>query len=94
MTTLQIIVAAGAVIASLVGFFSMKIDKERAKSKAWRIKESVLFLIASVGGIGSTIGMFVFRHKTNHWYFRIFFPVLALLDVALYIWLLIICGKA
>lgn len=94
METLQIVVLAFACCASLVGFFSMKIDKERAKRQVWRIKESVLFLIAAFGGVGSTVGMYVFRHKTNHWYFKYFFPVLAVIDIAVYVWLFIEFGKA
>ena len=34
------------------------------------------------GGIGGTAGMFFFRHKTRHWYFRFFFPLLAVLQAA------------
>lgn len=48
----------------------MGIDKRRARRKAWRIKESTLFLVAIIGGsIGSIAGMYTFRHKTRHWYF-------------------------
>lgn len=93
MATLQIVVLAGAFVLSVIGFFSMKIDKERAKRGAWRIKESVLFLFAALGGVGSTLGMYAFRHKTNHWYFKYFFPVLAVIDIALYVWLFITFGK-
>lgn len=92
MEVLQIVVLAWAVVMSVVGYFSMMIDKERAKRNAWRIKESVLFLIAAFGGVGSTLGMYAFRHKTNHWYFKYFFPILAVLDVALYVWLFITFG--
>lgn len=33
------------------------------------------------GGIGGFLGMRVFRHKTRHWYFAVFFPILAVLQV-------------
>ncbi len=59
------------------------VDKRRAKRGAWRIPEKTLFLPAVLGGgIGGTAGMFYFRHKTKHWYFRIFFPLLAILQLA------------
>jgi len=48
----------------------MGIDKSKARRKAWRIPEARLFLIALLGGsVGSVIGMYVFHHKTRHWYF-------------------------
>jgi len=32
--------------------------------------------------------MFVFRHKTKHWYFRVFFPLLLVLQAGIlgYLW--------
>jgi uncharacterized membrane protein YsdA (DUF1294 family) len=33
------------------------------------------------GGVGSTAGMYVFRHKTRHWYFKVFMPCLAVIDI-------------
>ena len=30
--------------------------------------------------LGGTLGMFFFRHKTKHWYFRVFFPLFLLLQ--------------
>ena len=92
MNTPQTIVLAVALVASIVGFVSMYIDKERAKRQAWRIKESVLFLIAAFGGVGSTAGMYTFRHKTQHWYFKFGFPVLAILDIAAYVALIVLLG--
>ncbi len=69
---------------SVIGFIFMGMDKRRAKRKEWRIPESTLFLIAILGGgLGSTIGMFAFRHKTKHWYFRIFFPLFATIQILL-----------
>ena len=70
---------------SVLGFAVMGIDKSKAKKGQWRIKEAVLFAFAILGGaVGSTLGMYVFRHKTKHWYFAVFFPLLALVDIALY----------
>jgi len=63
---------------------SLGIDKKKAEKGKWRISELTLFIPALLfGGVGSTLGMYVFRHKTKHWYFAIFMPILALLDIAL-----------
>ena len=41
------------------------------------------FLTAFLGAAwGSLAGMFVFRHKTKHWTFRLFFPLMVLLQAA------------
>lgn len=70
------------VAMSIVSFAMMGIDKRRAIRNQWRIPESSLFLAAIFGGaVGGTIGMFLFHHKTKHWYFRLFFPLLALAQV-------------
>ena len=49
----------------------------------WRVPEKTLFLATALfGGLGGTLGMFLFRHKTKHWYFRVFFPLFLLLQAA------------
>lgn len=83
MKTLHLLLIGYAVM-SVIGFALMGIDKSRAINRKWRIKEATLFLIAFLGGgIGSTLGMFFFRHKTKHWYFRLFFPLFAAAQTAL-----------
>ena len=83
MKTLHLLLIIYAVM-SVIGFAFMGIDKNRAINHKWRIKEATLFLIAFLGGgIGSTLGMFFFRHKTQHWYFRLFFPLFAAAQTAL-----------
>ena len=75
-------------LMNLLAFALMGIDKRRAKTGRWRIPEKTLFLAAALfGGLGGTLGMFLFRHKTKHWYFRVFFPLFLLLQAAL-IWFL------
>lgn len=64
-------------IINLCGFLSMYIDKRRAISHKWRIKEKTLFIFALLGGaLGSIVGMYTFRHKTKHWYFVIDMPLI------------------
>ncbi len=69
-------------------FVMMALDKARARRGAWRISEKTLFVFALLGGApGGTAGMFLFRHKTRHWYFRWGFPLLAAAQLALVVWL-------
>ncbi len=85
MSIYQIVITCIFAVMSVLGFAVMGIDKSKAKKGRWRIKEAVLFAFAILGGaVGSTLGMYIFRHKTKHWYFAVFFPLLALVDIALY----------
>lgn len=69
---------------NIAAFVLMGLDKARAKKGAWRIPEATLFLVtALMGGLGGTAGMFFFRHKTKHWYFRIGFPLLLAAQIVL-----------
>ena len=80
------IVWLAIIVMNVLAFALMGIDKYRAKAGKWRIKEATLFLVTGLfGGLGGTLGMFAFRHKTKHWYFKIGFPVLLVLQVIL-IW--------
>ena len=70
---------------NIVLFVVMGVDKYRAIRQRWRIPEATLFILALVGGAcGGTVGMYSFRHKTKHWYFAVFFPLLGLAQLALY----------
>ena len=76
------------IAVNVIAFALMGIDKFLAKQHLRRVPEKVLFSFAIVfGGVGGTLGMYSFRHKTKHWYFAVFFPVLAILQVALSVWL-------
>ena len=76
------ILAIYFLIMNIAGFFSMGIDKNRAKKNKWRIPEKRLFLIAILGGsLGSILGMQVFRHKTKHTSFKIGMPCIFILQV-------------
>ena len=69
---------------NIAAFVLMGLDKARAKKGAWRIPEATLLLVtALMGGLGGTAGMFFFRHKTKHWYFRIGFPLLLAAQIVL-----------
>ena len=80
---LAIVIFAVVALMSIIGFITMYVDKKKAQKGKWRIPEAGLFAVAILlGGIGSTLGMYVFRHKTKHWYFAVFFPIFALIDIA------------
>lgn len=75
-----------ALIANLVSFCLMGYDKRCARKGAWRVKESTLFIAcACFGGIGGVLGMNLFRHKTKHWTFKLFFPLMMVAQIALLI---------
>lgn len=79
------------VIINLIGVYVMWADKRRAKKNLWRIPEKVLFIVALLGGaFGTTYGMYQFRHKTKHWYFKFGFPLILLLEVGILIWLVLL----
>ena len=70
-------------VITIVAFALMGIDKHKAKKGAYRISEASLFITALLGGsIGSVASMLVFHHKTQHWYFQVFMPLIALLQMA------------
>ena len=81
-----IVPAVLAVIAimNISSFSLIDHDKRCARQGKWRVPEKRLFLVtACFGGLGGVLGMKVFHHKTKHWYFRVFFPVLLILQTVL-----------
>ncbi len=88
MEQLRLYLSLGILVGmGLITFFAMGIDKRRARKHAWRIPEKTLFLLAILGGgIGGTLGMWHFRHKTKHWYFRFGFPLIAILQLVAVLW--------
>ena len=89
MKPVMIAVTAVLLVMNIISFFLMMHDKQCAKKNKRRVPEKTLFLAAILfGAFGGTLGMFIFRHKTKHWYFRVFFPLLMILQAALigYLW--------
>lgn len=59
-----------ALVMSVIAFALYGADKYKAIKGMWRIPEAVLLSIGFLGGsIGALLGMYLFRHKTRHWYF-------------------------
>ena len=66
----------------------MGLDKSKAKRHAWRIPERTLFLASLLGGsIGTWAGMYLFHHKTKHWYFVVGMPLILAAQLAAGVWL-------
>lgn len=62
-------------------------DKYKARRHRWRIPEKTLFLAALLGGgWGVWCGMYLFHHKTKHWYFVVGIPLITLLEYGLLFW--------
>ena len=60
----------------------MKLDKNYAIKKQYRISEKTFFVISLLlGSIGVYIGMYTFRHKTKHIKFTVMIPILFILNL-------------
>ena len=76
-------------IMNIAGIIIMAVDKSKARHHAWRIPEKSLFLVSLLGGsLGTWAGMYIFRHKTKHWYFVIGMPAICVLHVLLLMFIL------
>ncbi len=77
------VLAGYLVLINVVAFSVYGADKRRARKDRWRVPEKTLFLLALIGGsLGALLGMKVFHHKTKHWYFRVFIPLILLVQIA------------
>ena len=80
-------IAAYFAILNILGLALMGIDKWKARKGAFRIPEATLVIIAIIGAsVGTILGMYIFRHKTRHWYFVWGMPaILALQLLSVYL---------
>ena len=61
----------------------MGFDKHQAKMGNRRIPENTLFTFTVLGGgVGTIIGMYVFRHKTKKMKFKIGMPLILILVIS------------
>lgn len=71
---------------NLTALLLMGLDKWKARRHLWRIPEKTLFLTALLGGSpGALAGMYLFRHKTRHWYFVLGMPAILILQIGLFL---------
>lgn len=71
-------------VASALEFCLMGYDKSQARRGGHRVAELTLLSLALLGGAaGGVAGMYLFRHKTRHWYFKWGLPAILLLQLGL-----------
>lgn len=71
-------------VMNLAGLAVMYQDKQKAIRGQWRIPEKTLFAVSLLGGsVGTWLGMYLFHHKTKHWYFVVGMPCIVLLHAIL-----------
>ena len=84
MNTLHSYLAYYLLAINVVTFIVYGIDKYKAKKAKWRIPETMLLLLAVLGGsIGAWMGMKVWHHKTMHKKFKYGIPAILLIQIAL-----------
>lgn len=73
------------VAINLIAFLIMLVDKIKSvNSNTQRISEGMMFFLATAfGSLGVYLGMFIFRHKTQKWYFLIGIPLLIVQNAAM-----------
>ena len=62
------------IIINIITFALYGLDKWRAMTRQWRIREKKLIGLA-------LIGMTVFHHKTRKWYFKLGIPGIFVLQI-------------
>ena len=78
----KIILIIYLLFINFMGIASMASDKIRAMEHRFRIPESVLLLIALIGGsIGAILGMVLFHYKTRKAKFRYGLPLILLAQI-------------
>jgi len=77
-------------IINMITFFTMWLDKRKAKKGKRRIPENTLFTLAFLGGgLGGILGMYIFRHKTKKSRFVIGFPLILIVEIMCIIFIML-----
>ena len=79
-----IVVGGYLLLMNIVGLYVMYSDERRAIKHRFRIPERTLFIVSCLfgGSIGTWAGMYLFRHRTKHWYFVVGMPLILLCQCA------------
>lgn len=73
------------IIISIISYFIMLLDKNKAKKGRYRISEKTLLALSIIGGsIGTLLGMYNFHHKTRKALFKYGVPIIIVLQVIIY----------
>lgn len=77
-------------IVNALGFVLMLTDKKKAIKRQWRIPERTLLVVALMGGsLGSLVGMYTCRHKTQTPKFMLGIPVMLVLHLVIVLFILL-----
>ena len=83
-------IVAVLVVLNIISFVLMALDKKRAKKDRWPLSEKTLFISAALfGALGAMMGMYMLHHKTRKWYFRVFIPLLFVIQLGITVFLMI-----
>ncbi len=83
------ILIAYTVVINFAAFLIFAADKYRAKKQLSRIAEWKLWFWVIVGGsVGAWSSMYMFRHKTKHLSFVIGVPIVFILQIFLFAWVM------
>ena len=76
-------------VINIAALAIMGIDKHKAHRHKWRISESSIFIVGLLGGgLGVLLGMSLFHHKTKHLKFTLGIPLVVLVNIVLFGYLL------
>lgn len=71
-------------LINITAFYMYWRDKKNARKGRWRISENTLLGVAFIGGsLGALLGMYVFRHKTKQWKFKVLVPAFLIMHIAI-----------
>lgn len=71
-------------LMNIIAFYMFWQDKRNARKGWWRIPENTLLGVAFIGGsLGALLGMYIFRHKTKHWKFKVLIPLFLIIHVVI-----------
>jgi uncharacterized membrane protein YsdA (DUF1294 family) len=67
---------------NIISFVLFGYDKYMAIKQKSRVRNSILLIISLLGGsIGSLLGMYTFRHKTQTWYYKYGIPFILVIQL-------------
>lgn len=76
------------VLLNILCFVLFGLDKWFSKNKKRRVRNRTLLGFSILGGsIGSLFGMYLFRHKTQTWYYVYGIPVIFIIQVIIFYYL-------
>ena len=76
------------IVINFLSFVLFGLEKWFAKKKKNRIRNSTLIGLSVLGGsVGSLFGMYLFRHKTQTWYYVYGIPVIFIIQIIIFYYL-------